>query len=83
MATPPGQEHRAYLKDLALSLRFDITENWIFKVEGHKMRGGAIMLNSDGNTAFYSSSFGVNGQIEGPSYTKDWELYTAKVSYSF
>lgn len=80
---PPGQEHRAYLKDLALSLRFDITENWIFKLEGHKMRGGAIMLNSDGNTDFYPSSFANNGLIEGPSYTKDWELYTAKVSFSF
>lgn len=73
---PPGQEHRAYLKDLALSLRFDITENWILKMEGHLMKGGAIMLNSDDNTAIY------NG-VKGPSYTKDWELYTAKVSYSF
>ena len=80
---PPGQEHRAYLKDLALSLRFDITENWIFKMEGHKMCGGAIMLNSDGNTAMYSSPATPSGQIEGPSYVKDWELYTAKVSYSF
>lgn len=73
---PPGQEHRAYLKDLALSLRFDITENWIVKVEGHKMDGGAIMLNSDGNTANYAG-------VVGPSYEKDWYLYTAKVAFSF
>ncbi|BCS96508.1 hypothetical protein DSLASN_21400 [Desulfoluna limicola] len=73
---PPGQEHRAYLKDLALSLRFDITENWILKVEGHQMKGAAIMLNSDGNTAVYSG-------VMGPAYEKDWQLYTAKVSFSF
>jgi len=77
---PPGQEHRAYLKDIALSLRFDITENWIFKVEGHKMRGGAIMLNSDDNTAEYPSTL---MPLDGPSYVKNWELYTAKVSYNF
>jgi len=73
---PPGQDYRAYLKDLALSLRFDITENWILKVEGHKMQGSAIMLNSDDNTALYSG-------VMGPSYEEDWYLYTAKVSYSF
>ncbi|WP_300668557.1 hypothetical protein [Desulfoluna sp.] len=77
---PDGQEHRGYLKDLALSLRFDITENWILKVEGHKMKGGAIMLNSDGNTKNYGTSLAPN---IGPDYTKNWELYTAKVSYSF
>ncbi|MGE0087656.1 MAG: hypothetical protein AB7S75_24865 [Desulfococcaceae bacterium] len=26
-------------KDWALTARFDITDNWVFKVEGHKMRG--------------------------------------------
>lgn len=75
---PPGQAHRAYLKDLALSLRFDITENWIVKLEGHKMDGGAIMLNSDGNTADYGAF-----ALAGPSYEKDWYLYTAKVAFSF
>ncbi len=77
---PPGQEHRAYLKDLALSLRFDITENWILKVEGHKMKGGAIMLNSDGNTKNYGTEA---IPAVGPDYDKDWYLYTAKVSFSF
>jgi hypothetical protein len=36
--------------DSALTLRFDITDNWIFKVEGHLMRGTAALnqaLNDD------------------------------------
>ena len=77
---PPGQEHRAYLKDLALAIRFDITENWIFKLEGHKMEGGAIMLNSDGNIGSYDT---LTGKGSGPLYEEDWYLYAAKVSFSF
>lgn len=70
---PTGQEHRAYSKDLALSLRFDITENWILKMEGHKMEGAALMFEADGNV----------DDAGNMDYEKDWYLYTAKVSFSF
>lgn len=33
-------------KDLALSLRFDLNQSWIFKVEGHYIRGTAQLFDS-------------------------------------
>lgn len=34
-----------YQHDLALTFRYDITDNWLFKVEGHYMRGTAALEN--------------------------------------
>lgn len=34
-----------YQHDLAVSLRYDLTNNWLFKVEGHIMRGTAALEN--------------------------------------
>ena len=42
---PANQQH-----DAALSLRFDVTPHWLFKLEGHFMRGTAALspaLNND------------------------------------
>jgi hypothetical protein len=39
--------HRAYQKDAALSLRFDLTERWIAKIEGHDVRGTASLAQSE------------------------------------
>lgn len=42
---------RAYQKDLAVSLRFDVTDRWIAKVEGHEVVGTAALehgVNPDG-----------------------------------
>jgi hypothetical protein len=38
-----------FQKDLALSLRFDITDWWIFKIEGHYIRGTALLQDSADN----------------------------------
>lgn len=43
--------HGAWLKDFALTGRFDLTENWVFKLEGHWMDGSAGLspsLNPEG-----------------------------------
>jgi hypothetical protein len=36
-------------KDAALALRFDITDRWIFKVEGHYIMGTAQLLDNSNN----------------------------------
>lgn len=74
---PAGQEHAMWLKDLCLSARFDITSNWIFKLEGHMMDGGALMYSTDDNTVKLS-----NGSIQS-DFEQDWFLMAAKISYSF
>ena len=74
---PAGQEHNRWLKDSCLAFRFDITPNWILKLESHYMDGSALMFHSDGNTAIDS-----NGNVV-LDYKPYWMLYAAKVSYSF
>ena len=39
----------AYQKDAALSLRFDPTDWWIFKIEGHYIRGTAQLFDNADN----------------------------------
>jgi hypothetical protein len=39
--------HRAYQRDLAVSLRFDVNEHWLFKLEGHHMVGTAGLDATD------------------------------------
>jgi len=36
----------AFQHDLALSTRFDITQNWLVKLEGHWMKGTAVLDSS-------------------------------------
>ena len=67
------QDYAMYLKDLCLSARFDLTPNWIFKMEGHKMNGAALLYSSDDNLA-------ANGKT---NYEEDWYMFAGKVSYSF
>lgn len=69
-----GQEHRAWLKDSCLTTRFDITDNWIFKLEGHVMDGAAIMVNKDNPPE--------DDEIRS-TYEEDWFLFAAKISYRF
>jgi hypothetical protein len=69
----PGQEHAMWLKDLCLSARFDITPNWIFKMEGHMMDGAALLYSTDDNKLPDGST----------NYEQDWFMMAAKISYSF
>ncbi|MBT8343060.1 MAG: hypothetical protein HKP58_01610 [Desulfatitalea sp.] len=40
-------KHSAWQKDLALSLLFDISQGWTFKLEGHKVNGTADVMVAD------------------------------------
>lgn len=70
---PQGQEFTRWLKDTCLGFRFDITPNWVMKLEGHYMDGAALLLNDDNNMNSL-------GKI---SYDRYWMLYAAKLSFSF
>lgn len=66
------KDHDAWLKDACLSLRFDITDNWVFKIEGHKMNGAAILMK-DINS-------GSDGRLD---TAEDWYLGAMKITFSF
>jgi hypothetical protein len=61
--------HRAYQRDLALSLRFDINEHWLFKLEGHYLVGTAELNAAD-----------VAGS---GTLARSWGLFLAKTTLSF
>lgn len=63
------QTSDAYLRDFCLSNRFDITKNWVFKLEGHIMDGSALMMKSNNPTP--------------PGREDDWYLLAAKTTFSF
>ncbi len=65
---PEGREWEAWQKDWTLSFRFDINENWLFKLEGH-------LINGTTQVSFrYMSVFDTK---------EDWTMFLAKVTYSF
>ena len=70
----PGMEHNQWSKDLCVSLRFDISTNWLFKLEGHKINGSALLYSDDGN---------VNAAGTGLDYEEDWYMTAAKLSFNF
>ena len=58
----------AYQKDLALSLRFDPTSWWVFKVEGHYIHGTDLLADNAAN----------------PSRNNDgWFMLALKTTFSF
>lgn len=65
--------HEQYLKDLCLTARFDISANWILKVEGHQMEGAALLYRDDDNA----------NAVGDADYEKDWYLGAMKLTYSF
>jgi len=60
--------HFGWIKDIALSSRFDITDNWIFKAECHWMDGTGI---------------GTDHQNIGSQTHRDWFLFAFKTSIYF
>lgn len=60
-------DYRAWLNDFALTARFDITPNWVFKLEGHAMDGAALLMPQD----------------HPDGYEENWYLMAAKVTFSF
>ena len=72
--TPSVQDHTKWLKDTCLAFRFDLTPNWILKMETHYMDGAALLFSADGN---------MNAAGTATDYDENWMLYAAKLSYSF
>lgn len=64
-----NKEFRAWQQDVALSTRYDITPNWIAKLEGHWINGTGDVADYLGNP--------VSDQNE------DWFLIAAKMSFTF
>ncbi|MBI5551455.1 MAG: hypothetical protein HY911_08100 [Desulfobacterales bacterium] len=62
-------DHTAWEKDLALTLRFDINEYWIFKIEGHAVDGTANVLAVDNAGNDYSNN--------------NWYYGAAKLTFNF
>lgn len=60
--------YSAWLKDSCLSLRFDVLDNWVVKLEGHLMNGTAVMMN---------------GNNPENQKKEDWTLFAAKATFSF
>lgn len=60
-------QYRAWQKDIALSLRFDINDYCVFKLEGHRMNGAALLLPQENREGMQ----------------EDWYLFAAKMTFSF
>ncbi len=65
---PQDLDFLNWLKDYTFSARFDINDNWTVKLEYHNM---------DGFGAF-STAENIDAELE-----KDWNLFVAKVTFSF
>lgn len=64
---PLRPDHKGWQKDLAVSLRFDVSDYWTVKLEGHQMNGTGLLLNTD----------------HPDGYEEDWFLFAAKATFSF
>lgn len=62
----------AWQEEICLSIRFDITDTWIFKIENHWVSGTSRLLKAD--------HMDINGNIE---MIEKWRLFAAKLSYTF
>lgn len=62
----------AYQHDVALTLRFDLTANWLLKLEGHYLRGTAALENR-----------ALNGGLEQNALEADWGLFLLKTTAYF
>lgn len=57
----------AWRKGFALTTRFDVSDSWVVKLEGHRINGAAGLFNEDHPDGF----------------EEDWHLFAAKVSFHF
>jgi hypothetical protein len=70
--TPPGADPRSsYQHDVAATLRYDITSNWLLKLEGHYMHG----------TAGLTTALNDNRPLD--RLTKDWGVFLVKTTGYF
>ena len=71
---PPTVKFNRWLKDTCLTTRFDLSANWLFKLEGHVMNGTALLYNDDGNVDATGMKI---------DYDEDWYMVAAKITFSF
>jgi hypothetical protein len=57
----------AWRKGFALTARFDVTDSWVVKLEGHRINGAAGLFREDHPGGF----------------EEDWHLFAAKASFNF
>ena len=62
----------AWQEEICLSVRFDITDTWIFKLEHHWMNGTSKLFRMD--------HIDINGNVK---MEENWRLFAAKLSYTF
>jgi hypothetical protein len=75
----PNKEDRkgrdAWQHDYALTLRFDLNEFWLLKLEGHLMRGTAGLDDSINK--------GLNGNLPLNQLERTWAVFLAKSTVYF
>lgn len=62
--------YQTFLKDLALSMRFDINQNWTFKIENHWMDGTAFLMH-------------INNPERRKNLGRYWHMFAAKMTFHF
>jgi hypothetical protein len=68
----PGPKTRdKYQQDFAVTTRYDLTSNWLLKLEGHYMRGTAAL------------SPGLNSNLPLGELARDWTVFMAKTTAFF
>ena len=67
-------DHSAWQKDTCLSLRFDMSDQWLIKLEGHYINGTAIILKTHNQ---------VNFDPDNIDLTEEWMLFGIKLTFNF
>ncbi|HLP57742.1 MAG TPA: hypothetical protein VK186_02890, partial [Candidatus Deferrimicrobium sp.] len=70
--TPPGLPYLDYQKDICASMRFDLNPHWLFKIEGHLIKGAALCLPKHN-----LNEAGI------PVFARNWALFGTKITYTF
>jgi hypothetical protein len=62
--------YQSFLKDLSLSIRYDLNQNWTFKVENHWMDGTAFLMD-------------INNPTKHQDLGRYWHMFAAKMTFHF
>lgn len=78
MYTATDQKFLRWLDEIILSVRLDINDHWICKLETHFIDGATSLLDKDQGAPEILE----DGTLKYP-YKKEWVLFAAKLSYNF
>jgi hypothetical protein len=62
--------YQTFLKDLSLSVRFDLNQNWTLKLENHWMNGTAFLVD-------------INNPGKHDDLGRYWHMFAAKMTFQF